>query len=56
MEEDEEEFISNDENFLRNDAEYKREMEKTIKKGCYDVSAGVVDMVKSMYFGSKLST
>jgi hypothetical protein len=46
---EEEEFTSNGENFLRNDEEYKREMEKNIKKGCHDVSAGVVDMVKSMY-------
>ena len=48
-----EEFTSNGENFLRNDFDL---MEKTIKKGCHDVAGGVVDMVKIMYFGSKLST
>jgi hypothetical protein len=44
--EDEEEFISNDEKVLRNDFDI---MEKNIKKGCHDVSTGVVYMVKSMY-------
>ena len=44
--EEEEEFISNDEKVLRNDFDI---MEKNIKKGCHDVSAGVVDMVKTMY-------
>jgi len=47
----ENEVLFNDElvHVLRNDAEYKREMEKTIKKGCHDVAGGVVDMVKIMY-------
>jgi uncharacterized protein YabN with tetrapyrrole methylase and pyrophosphatase domain len=43
---EEEEFISNDEKVLRNDFDI---MEKNIKNGCYDISVGVVNIVKSMY-------